>query len=104
MDIVDGYAHCGLSKYEPIERVRTKRRAFERMVEYAGELRETGRDVWVVQHVHDPDAAGRLVDEAREVMGSEPLFVSEIGPVIGAHTGPSLLGIGGVSSDLFPVA
>ena len=35
----------------------------------------------------------------REVMGSEPLFVSEIGPVIGAHTGPGLLGVGGVPSD-----
>ena len=34
----------------------------------------------------------------REVMGSEPLFVSEVGPVIGAHTGPGLLGVGGVPS------
>ena len=29
-------------------------------------------------------------------MGSEPLFISEVGPVIGAHTGPGLLGVGGV--------
>jgi fatty acid-binding protein DegV len=31
-------------------------------------------------------------------MGSDPVFVSEIGPVIGAHTGPGLLGIGGLPS------
>ena len=27
-------------------------------------------------------------------LGSDPLFVSEIGPVIGAHVGPGLLGFG----------
>ncbi len=31
---------------------------------------------------------------------TDPLFVSEIGPVIGAHTGPGLLGVGGVPSEL----
>ena len=33
-------------------------------------------------------------------MGSDPLFVSEVGPVIGAHTGPGLLGVGGVPPAL----
>lgn len=84
----------------PIERVRTRRRVFERLVRYAEELREEGRDAWVVQHIHDPENAQRLVERCREVMGSGPLFVSEVGPVIGAHTGPGLLGVGGVPSSL----
>ena len=80
----------------PVERVRTRRRVFERLVQYAQELKDHGNDAWVVQHIRDPENAQRLVERCREVMGSEPLFISEIGPVIGAHTGPGLLGVGGV--------
>jgi DegV family protein with EDD domain len=83
----------------PVERVRTRRRVFERLVQYAEELRDAGRDAWVVQHIRDPENAQRLVERCREVMGSDPVFVSEIGPVIGAHTGPGLLGVGGVPSE-----
>jgi fatty acid kinase fatty acid binding subunit len=84
----------------PVERVRTRRRVFDRLVQYAEELKGEGRDAWVVQHIRDPENAQRLVERCREVMGSEPLFVSEIGPVIGAHTGPGLLGVGGVPPEL----
>jgi DegV family protein with EDD domain len=80
----------------PVERVRTRRRAFERMVEFAHERKRDGATAWVVQHIHDPDTARRLVDDCRQVFGSDPVFVSEIGPVIGAHIGPGLLGFGGV--------
>lgn len=79
----------------PVERVRTRRRAFERMVEFGHERKEAGADAWVVQHIHDHEAARHLVDECRQIFGSEPVFVSEIGPVLGAHTGPGLLGVGG---------
>lgn len=82
----------------PVERVRTRRRVFERLVKYAEELKAEGRDAWVVQHIHDPENAQRLVERCREVMGTDPVFVSEIGPVIGAHTGPGLLGVGGAPS------
>ena len=85
----------------PVERVRTRRRAFERMVEFARERAGDGADGWVVQHIHDPDTARRLVDECRQVHGGDPVFVSEIGPVIGAHIGPGLLGVGGVPMSVF---
>ena len=84
----------------PVERVRTRRRAFERMVEFARERHLDGAGAWVVQHIHDHETARHLVDECRQIFGSEPVFVSEIGPVIGAHIGPGLLGVGGVSTEL----
>jgi len=84
----------------PVERVRTRRRVFERLVQFAHELKDEGRDAWVVQHIHDAENAQRLVERCREVMGTDPIFISEVGPVIGAHTGPGLLGVGGVPSDL----
>ena len=85
----------------PVERVRTRRRAFERLVEFARERHEDGTKAWVVQHIHDPDSARRLVDECRQIYGTEPIFVSEIGPVIGAHVGPGLLGGGGVADSVW---
>ena len=84
----------------PIERVRTAQRAFARMVDFIHELKEAGRDGWVVQHIQAPDEAGRLVEEGRKVFGTDPLFVSEVGPVIGAHVGPGLLGVGGAPTEL----
>jgi fatty acid kinase fatty acid binding subunit len=84
----------------PVERVRTAGRAFERMVEYMEALEEAGRDGWAIQHIRAPDQAQRLADRGRHLFGSEPLFVSEVGPVIGAHVGPGLLGVGGVARDL----
>jgi DegV family protein with EDD domain len=80
----------------PVERVRTSKRAFERMVDYARQRKESGADGWVVQHIQAAEQAERLVDACREVYGCEPAFVSEIGPVLAAHTGPGLLGVGGV--------
>lgn len=84
----------------PVERVRTSRRAFERLLDYGRELKEAGDDGWVVQHVRDPEGAERLTAAAREIFDSDPVFVSEVGPVIGAHTGPGLLGLGGLPRDL----
>jgi DegV family protein with EDD domain len=81
----------------PIERVRTRSRAFERMVDYGRQRHEAGADAWVVQHVQDPETAERLIEACRPIFGSDPVFTSEVGPVIGAHVGPGLLGIGGVS-------
>ncbi|HEX2106065.1 MAG TPA: DegV family protein [Solirubrobacteraceae bacterium] len=84
----------------PVERVRTSRRAFERMVEFMRERRADGADGWAVQHVQAPDVAAALVEQGRELFGCEPVFVSEVGPVIGAHVGPGLIGFGGLPRAL----
>lgn len=84
----------------PVERVRTAKRAFERMVRYAQELHDNGADRWVVQHIQAHDQAERLIDRCREIFGSEPIFTSEVGPVIGTYTGPGLLGVGALPNAL----
>jgi fatty acid-binding protein DegV len=70
------------------------------MVEFGRELNDSGSTAWVVQHIHDHETARHLVDECRQIFGSDPVFVSEIGPVSGAHIGPGLLGVGGVDPKL----
>jgi DegV family protein with EDD domain len=80
----------------PVERVRTSGKAFDRMVEYMRSRQADGADAWVVQHIRAADVAERLVEQGREIYGTEPFFVSEVGPVIGAHVGPGLVGVGGI--------
>jgi DegV family protein with EDD domain len=88
----------------PIERVRTGGRAFERLVEFLQERRDAGGDVFFVQHIQAHDIARRLAERGREIYGRDVEFVSEIGPVIGAHVGPGLIGVTGLpSSVLGPV-
>ena len=80
----------------PIERVRTGAKALRRLSEYAEQRRADGADAWVVQHIQAPDEAGQQAESVERVMDHGPVFVSEIGPVIGTHIGPGLLGVGGV--------
>ena len=84
----------------PVERVRTAGRAFERMVAYAQDLHDSGADGWVVQHIQAPEQAERLIDRCREIFDSEPVFTSEVGPVIGTYTGPGLIGVGAIPRAL----
>jgi DegV family protein with EDD domain len=84
----------------PVERVRTAGRAFERMVEYAESLKEAGAEGWVVQHIQAPEQAERLMARCRDIFGSEPVFTSEVGPVIGTYTGPGMIGVGAIPRAL----
>jgi DegV family protein with EDD domain len=85
------------SEIKPVERVRTRKRGVERLVELMRQRRSLGADRWFVQHAHAHEDAQRLVDRLTEVFGRPPEFVSEVGPVVGTHTGPGTLWAGGVS-------
>jgi DegV family protein with EDD domain len=84
------------SEIQPVERVRTSTRAFERLVDYARQRHAAGADGWVVQHIQSKEQADLLIERCHEVFGCDPVCVSEVGPVIGAHTGPGMLGVGSV--------
>lgn len=82
------------SEIGAVERVRTSRKAFERLVTLMEQMQADGCDGWVVQHTHLPEQAQALAEHGRDIFGTDPVFVSEIGPVIGTHIGPGLLGCG----------
>ena len=82
----------------PVERVRTSRRAFDRLVAYLRELRDADATIWAVQHIQAADSAQRLVAEGTAILGCPPSFCSEVGPVLGAHLGPGMLGVAGISA------
>jgi DegV family protein with EDD domain len=89
------------SEIAPVGRVRTQRRAFERMVQYLHELHDRGATDWVVQHAQSHEDAGRLVDEGTAIFGTEPLLCTEVGPVLGAHLGSGML-VGGMTRPAAP--
>ncbi len=80
----------------PVERVRTRSKALQRLRAYAGQRHEAGADAWVVQYIQDRDTAEEFAEECREIFGREPVYMSEVGPVLGAHLGPGMLGVGSV--------
>jgi fatty acid kinase fatty acid binding subunit len=79
----------------PVGRVRTRRRALERMEAYLEELHDRGAMDWVVQHAQSPGDADHLVKRGTALFGAEPLFCTQVGPVLGAHLGSGVL-VGGV--------
>jgi DegV family protein with EDD domain len=85
------------SEIFPIGRVRTHRRALARMEEYLGELKSRNSTDWIVQHAQSAEDAAFLVERGIEIIGCEPLFCTEVGPVLGAHLGSGLL-VGGLSA------
>lgn len=80
-------------RIEMLEKVRTASKAIARLEEIVAE-RAGGATVDIaVHHLAAPERAERLAERLRErVPGLADLHVSEVGAVIGAHTGPGLLG------------
>lgn len=79
----------------PVGRVRTKKRAMERMVAYLHELEQRGADDWFVQHAQSAGDAASLVADGTAILGKDPLFCTQVGPVLGAHLGSGML-VGGI--------
>ncbi|MGX6747574.1 DegV family protein [Streptomyces xantholiticus] len=81
-------------RIDMLERVRTASRAIARLEEIAAERAGTAPVDIAVHHLSAPERAAALADRLRErVTGLVDLHVSEVGAMIGAHTGPGLLGV-----------
>jgi DegV family protein with EDD domain len=82
------------SEFKAVERVRTRRRAIERLVELMRQRRAVGADRWFVQHTYAHEDAKRLAERLAEMFGTEPEFISEVGPVCARQVGPGALAAG----------
>ncbi|MFJ6997269.1 DegV family protein [Streptomyces sp. NPDC003090] len=86
----------GLSggRIEPREKVRTASKAIARLEEIAVERAGRAPVDIAVHHLAAAERAETLAGHLRDrVPGLADLHVSEVGAVIGAHTGPGLLGV-----------
>ncbi|MFI1012910.1 DegV family protein [Streptomyces sp. NPDC020965] len=80
-------------RIELMEKVRTASKAIARLEEIAVDRAGAGAVDIAVHHLAASERAATLAERLRErVPGLIDLHVSEVGAVIGAHTGPGLLG------------
>jgi DegV family protein with EDD domain len=84
------------SEMKAVERVRTRRRGVERLVELMQQRRAVGADRWFVQHTAAHEDARQLAERLAKLFGTKPEFVSEVGPVVATHLGPEALLAGGL--------
>ena len=104
---VPGIAHAGNSilQIKPlfelfqggiktVARPRTQRRAMTRLLALMRERVDSGcRLHATVMHADAPDSAQELLKQIESSHVCDELFISEFSPVLGAHTGPGLLGV-----------
>jgi len=79
---------------EVLTKVRTKRKALKRLLELMGERMTEGASVHVtIIHAHAVEEASALEKEVRAHFNCAEIYISELGPVIGAHVGPRAIGV-----------
>ena len=85
----------------PLERVRTFERALNRIVELTRAL-DNGKGVCIIVGHADAEAdAERVARELKPI--ADTLMIQPLGPVVGAHAGPGVVGVGCYPADLFPL-
>ena len=77
---------------QPVERVRTWRKAMERLGDLAAEQRRGGIERMAVMHTGNPDDAERLAERLRGIAPGIPITFGELGPVVTTYAGPGLVG------------
>jgi len=80
-------------KIDALERVRTKKKALQRLIALA-EQQANGRPVHVgIVHANVPQAAQGFRGEVEKRLNCKEIFTVEFSPVIGVHVGPGTIGI-----------
>jgi DegV family protein with EDD domain len=80
-------------KIDALERVRTKRKALQRLI-FLAEQQANGQPVNVgIVHANVPQAAQKFRDEVAQRLNCKEIFIGEFSPVISVHVGPGTIGI-----------
>jgi DegV family protein with EDD domain len=74
----------------PLERVRTRNKALQRVAEIVKDLGKLERVA--VVHAADLDGASELAGLLAPFFPIKEMYISDIGPVIGTHSGPKAVG------------
>jgi DegV family protein with EDD domain len=85
----------------PLERVRTFERALTRIVELTREI-DRGKGVCIIVGHAGAEADAERVSRELEPI-AETLMIQPLGPVVGAHAGPGVVGVGCYAAELFPL-
>jgi DegV family protein with EDD domain len=81
-------------KIEPVARVRTQRKAFEKMLNILEEKLDHGSISRLsVLHANAASQADQLMSELVQRFHPTETIMTEVSPVIGTHTGPGTVGV-----------
>ncbi|HMM97391.1 MAG TPA: DegV family protein [Anaerolineales bacterium] len=81
-------------RIEPLERVRTRKRAIARLLELVEEKVGKSEAHFAVLHCEAEGEARELGEQVKAKFNCAELVIAEAGPVIGTHAGPGTLGLG----------
>ncbi|MFD6456336.1 DegV family protein, partial [Nocardia sp. NPDC060220] len=81
-------------KLEMREKVRTRSRAYAKLVAAAVEAAASDGAALGIQHLGAPEAAENIAAQLREQLPEvQELYVAEFGPALGVHLGVGALGV-----------
>ena len=81
-------------KYASITQARTLEKAIRKIPEHIASMHPEGTPMRAqIMHAFNPDGAERLRESMNQLFKCEWLPVGPIAPVLGAHTGPTLVGV-----------
>lgn len=80
-------------RIEPLERVRTRRRAIARLLELVEEKVGAKETHFAILHCEADEEAREFGEQVEAKFNCAELVISEAGPVIGTHAGPGTLGV-----------
>ena len=86
---------------EPVERVRSRAKAIDRLVEFAKSCPKI--EEMAVEDTACPDEAATLVERLGSLYPKERIYRSKMTPAVGTHTGPGLLLVA-IQGELHPRA
>jgi DegV family protein with EDD domain len=84
----------------PLGQVRTRQRAYQRMIELMYERNTAHATIKVaITHVAAHEQARLLLDMVNQAFECRESIISELSPVLGVHTGPGMVGV-----NFFPMS
>lgn len=87
--------HLEDGRIEPLARIRTKRKAIEKLLDVvASDTEGKGKLHASVIHAAAPEDAEQFKGQVMGRLDPVELITTELSPVVGTHTGPGLVGMG----------
>ncbi len=88
---------------EPLEKVRTRKRALRRLIEITHDLhREASAVNLAVVHAHAAEEAEQVMAQAKETLPCQESFVEDLTTTLVVHGGPGVVGVVSYPAQPFP--
>ncbi len=85
-------------RVEPVERVRSKRKALDRVLDIIAEKTAGKQSIRLATlHAAAPQEAASLLEAAKKRVGAIETILSEVSPTVAVHTGPGTVGLAWVT-------